>query len=237
MAAIPLTDKMNEQSIVLYQPDKGAAFGHALRPSRPAPAWKAVQGFFGGFAEAAQPSGVRLVAYRATAWDDSDVVGSIVESVIKRFGSPSTTTAGGMNISTGEALVGGYLEWRGDESTWPAFVQFVADGCRWPKTTLGPVSAQACFRFRWNADVDPEANRTQAMENELNVSLERTSFTQPRFWFPHPVGSPALIDLVRRVAVGVPFRLSARHFRAAVPKKDGSGFLLRRFDAASLLAA
>ena len=230
---------MTGRSIVLYQPDKGAAFCHALRPSQPAAAWQAVQSFLDSCAEDIGTSGMRLVAYQATDWDNAELVAPIVESAIRRFGPADIAASGGMNISTGQPVAGGYLEWRGDGLAWPELVQFVVGGHPWPKTTLGPVSAQITFQFNWKTVLGPKPllGSMNTIENQLHVSLERMSFAQPRFWFPYPVGSPALAQLVRRVVSTAPFRFTARHFRAATPNKDGTGLLFRRFDASSLLTA
>jgi hypothetical protein len=227
-----------EHSAVLYQPDKGAAFGHALRPSKAAGAWKGVQRFLDDLADGVRPSGVRLVAYRATTWDDPNVVAPIVDSVVSRFGEAMTVVGGGMNVTTGMPVAGGYLEWRGDETSWLDFVQFVVAGHPWPKTTLGPVSAEASFRFHWKPGVAPMHGdpSDSPLHSELGITLARTSYVQPRLWFPHPAGSPELSELVRLVMKIAPFRLSARHFRTATPKKDGSGYRFRRFDAESWFA-
>ncbi|MEQ1912758.1 MAG: hypothetical protein ABMA15_28340 [Vicinamibacterales bacterium] len=230
---------MAELSIVRYEPDKGAAFGHPIRPAALPKALSAIQSFLDLFADSATPSSVRLVAYQATDWDDPKVIAPLLDAVTRRFGPPASTTGGGMNISTGIPMAGGYIEWRGDEKRWSEFAQFVINGAPWPKTTLGPISARASFRFQWKAELT-SADRHVSwcdLKNEMDVSIERASFVQPRFWFPFEPGSSELVDLVRRVAAGAPFRMSARHFRAATPKKDGHGYVLRRFDAASLFAA
>ncbi len=238
---------MTLPALVCYEPTKDAGFGHAIRPAAPIKAWSAVEHFLDGCAEVQGPLDVKLVVHRATEWDDESVLQTIAELAVAQFGDPTVTLDGGTTFPEGEPVKGGYHEWRGSDTQWAAFLKFVTHIPPWPKAVIGPVCGHARYRFMWR---DPDSLAAIAeqleghltangrLESELEIAIGRRSFVQPVLWFPFAAGSPQLADLIRTVVVpSVPFKLVARHFRAAVPKRDHSGYRFLRFDANSLLAA
>ncbi|MGE0443037.1 MAG: hypothetical protein AB7N65_25030 [Vicinamibacterales bacterium] len=238
---------MTAPEIVRYQPTKDAGFGHALRPATPIKAWAGIERFLVGCASVRGPFDVRLVVQRPTEWDDASSLLAIADETISRFGEPAVTVGGGTSFPSGAPIEGGYREWHGDASAWSAFLDFVARRAPWPKSVIGPVSARARYHFMWRDPDSLSAVPEQLaghltpdgrLESELAIFIERRSFVQPELWFPFRSDSTRLADLVRVVvAPSIPFKLAARHFRAAVPKLDQSGYQFRRFDARPLVAA
>ena len=233
-------------TVVRYEPDKGASYGHALRPTRPRGGWESLQAFLGGCAGVEGPERIGLIAHHATQFDDPVINQRCVNAAIARFGNPDSTTGGGGTFPSGEAVPGGYLEWTGDQSRLSEFLEFLFGGDPWPKTTVGPISVSVTYRFLWR---DPDSLKPLqeqcehhltadgCLRNTLSVSLERRSFVQPQLWFPFGPRDPRLADLVQLVTRTLPFKLSPSHFRVASPLKGGGGYSFRKFDAASLFAA
>jgi hypothetical protein len=116
-------------------------------------------------------------------------------------------------------------------------VGYLASQEPWPKQTLGPVELRFSVYFQW---VHPESNEIVpgqeaghatpdgSLRSNLLVTLGRRPFVQPDLWFPFPEGSPALSDFLRAVAPYVPFELLPRHFRVAIPRRDGKGYRFRK---------
>ncbi len=232
--------------VVRYEPDKGASYGQALRPTRPRGAWQALQTFLQDCAEVDGPEQIRLTAHRPTQFDDSSVSERCVKAAVARFGDPDSTTGGGFMFPSGEPVPGGHLEWTGDQDRLPQFLEFLFSGDPWPKTVVGPIAVSMTYRFLWrNPDsLKPLQEQCEGhltadgcLRNTLAVSLERRSFVQPLLWFPYGPSDSRLADLIHLVTSQLPFKLSPRHFRVASPLKEGGGYSFRKFDAASLFAA
>lgn len=233
-------------TVVRYEPDKGASYGHTLRPARPRGAWQTVQAFLEGCAEVEGPERICLTAHRATQFDDPVICERCVNAAVTRFGDPDSTTGGGFMFPSGEPVPGGHLEWIGDQSRLSEFLEFLFAGDPWPKTTVGPIAVSATYRFLWRSPDSLKPLQEQCehhltadgcLRNVLAVSLERRSFVQPLLWFPFSPTDPRLADLIQLVTSSLPFKLSPRHFRVASPLKGGGGYSFRKFDAASLFAA
>ncbi|MBM4188774.1 MAG: hypothetical protein FJ206_15835 [Gemmatimonadetes bacterium] len=237
---------MTHPPVVRYSPGKDAGFSHGLRTTRPSRAWQAVERFLADCADVTGPTRICLRAYRPTEWDDASVVDAWVAHARERFGPPDVTSGGGRIWPSGETAGGGYLEWRGDPERFREFLAYLSSREPLPKAVLGPISLSCAHGFFWR---DPDGlgpvpeqlaghcTDDGSLPNWLEVNLARRSSVQPEFWFPYPPNDGRLRDLLRLATAALPFRLSARHFRLAVPRNDQRGYLLRRFDAAALLAA
>jgi hypothetical protein len=232
--------------VVCYAPDKGAAYSHALRPASPKKAWTAVARFLAECAELEEPRTVRLAAYRPTEWDDAALLDECVERTVARFGVPDLEAGGGVRFPSGEVVRGGYLEWRAPFARFAEFRDYLIAEEPWPKALVGPVTLSATFRFRWR-DPDGAGPLAQqlaghctedgSLRSEFAVTLSQRSTVSPNLWFPFAPIDPRLADLVQLSSTVLPFRLSARHFRLAVPRPSGQGYTYRRFDASGLVAA
>jgi len=221
--------------VVRYAPDKGASFGHALRPSPPKRAWKAVEGFLAECEDVKGPSTVTLSAYGPTQWDDAAIAEACMARTVERFGIPDFSVEG----------VAGRLEWNGADR-FAEFRDFVLAGDPWPRTLLGPVSLRASYDFLWR---DPDSvgpittqltghlTEDGSLRCNLSIALERRSTASPLLWFPYQPSDPRLADLLRFVVPRLPFRISSRHFRLAIPLKNRKGYQYRRFDASHLVQA
>jgi hypothetical protein len=231
--------------VVCYMPDKGAAYSHALRPASPKKAWSAVSNFLSACTEVEEPSTIRLVAHKATEWDDAALIQRCIEHTVARFGEPVVDVGGGQQFPSGVPVKGGYLEWQAPFVRFPEFRDYLIAG-EWPKAVTGPVELSAMFRFCWR---DPDGilplpeqlsghcTEDGRLRNELTVTLARRSSVSPTFWYPFAPDDARLADIVQLSAMTLPFRMSARHFRLAVPRADRGGYVFRRFDASGLIVA
>lgn len=61
------------------------------------------------------------------------------------------------------------------------------------------------------------------------ISHDRFSL-QPDFWFPNATDQEGLSNLISVVTEGLPVKFGANHFKIAIPKKSGSGYLFRKID-------
>lgn len=229
---------------VLYEPDKASGFTQALLPSRPRLARVAMAHFLGSCEEVRGPARVALRAYHPTQWDDPVPIERCAERVLARFGPPAHTASGGNLWPSGEPVMGGHLEWLGNER-YEEFCDFVVAGDPWPKATLGPVSVEATFSFLWR---DPDSmsplpallqgfgSADGTLRSAITVTFQRRSTVAPSLAFPYRHDDPRLRDLIQLLTPQIPFRLSPRHFRAVVPTRNGTDSTFRRFDAAALLA-
>jgi hypothetical protein len=146
----------------------------------------------------------------------------------------------------GEPVPGGYLEWQVGAERFDEFLDYLRANEPWPKAVLGPVALSFHYAFYW-WDPDslgpvPEQLTGHCTPNgslpcDFGISLSRRSYVQPDLWFPYSPGDPRLRDLIQLAASELPFSLSPRHFRLAVPQKAKLQYNFRRFDASSLLAA
>jgi len=225
------------REVVLYSPDKGASFGQALRPRRVREVFAAVQHFLADCTAASPLERIRLVAYRATQWDDDAVAEACIARTAERFGAPDQIEGGGTQWPSGEPVKGGSLQWSGSLSTLQDMVDYLASGEPWPKQTLGPVELRFSVYFQW---VHPESGEIVpgqdvghgtpdgGLQSNLLVTLGRRPFVQPDLWFPFPEGSPALPEFLRAVERFLPFELLPRHFRVATPQRNGKGYRFRK---------
>jgi len=77
--------------------------------------------------------------------------------------------------------------------------------------------------FHWrNYDLPPNMLLTI-------ISHDRFSL-QPNFWFPNTTDQEGLSNLISVVSEGLPVKFGANHFKKAIPKKNGSGYLCRKID-------
>ena len=225
------------RELLVYTPDKAAGFGQAFRFRKARDAATALQHFRESCTGNAEPKDLNLVTYRATEWDDDRVAASIIERVVDKFGSAYSEDALGYKWPSGEKLKGGRLVWSFKSEVLPELVEFLSSNEPWPKQALGPVEVQCSFRFQWT---DPDtgvilpgqqsgnATPDGSIWSSLLISLGRSQFAQPDFWFPFPEGSPKFSTFLQKAAHFIPFTLNNRHFRAAIPKRDGSGYVFRK---------
>lgn len=225
------------REVVLYSPDKGASFGQALRACRVRQAFDAVQNFLARCAAASPLERIRLVAYRATQWDDDAVAEACIARTAERFGPPDQIEGGGTYWPSGEPVKGGSLQWRGSFATLEDMVDCLASGEPWPKQTLGPVELRFSVCFQWvhpgSTEIVPGQDAGHAtpdggLHSNLVVTLGRRRFVQPDLWFPFPEGSPGLPEFLRVVEPYLPFELLPRHFRVATPLPNGKGYRFRK---------
>jgi hypothetical protein len=223
--------------VVLYSPDKGSSFGQAIRSRRVRPAFDAVQHFLARCAIANPIDNIRLVAYRATQWDDDHVAEACIARTVAHFGPPDQNEGGGTHWPSGDPVKGGLLQWTGSLTSLESMVDYLASGEPWPKQTLGPVELKFSVYFQW---LDPRsreilpgqraghATPDGSLRSNLLVTLGRRPFVQPDLWFPFPEGSPGISEFLRSVEPYLPFDLLPQHFRVATPKRDGKGFRFRK---------
>jgi hypothetical protein len=225
------------REVVLYSPDKGASFGQALRPRRVRQAFHAVQHFLAHCAIASPLERIRLVAYKATQWDDDAVAEACIARTVERFGAPDQVRGGGTHWPSGEPVKGGSLRWSGSLATVEDMVDYLASGEPWPKQTLGPVELQFTVYFQWvhpgSSEIVPDQDTRHATPDDgfhsnLLVTLGRRPFVQPDLWFPFPEGSPRLPEFLQAVEPYLPFELLPRHFRVATPQRNGKGYRFRK---------
>ena len=205
------------RELLVYTPDKAAGFGQAFRFRKARDAATALQHFRESCTGNAEPKDLNLVTYRATEWDDDRVAASIIERVVDKFGSAYSEDVLGYKWPSGEKLKGGRLVWSFKSDALRELVEF--------------------FRFQWT---DPDtgvilpgqqsgnATPDGTIWSSLLISLGRSQFAQPDFWFPFPEGSPKFSTFLQKAAHFIPFTLNNRHFRAAIPKRDGSGYVFRK---------
>jgi hypothetical protein len=222
---------------VVYRPNKGSGFGQAFRARRVREAAASLERFLISCTTYSGPVNLQLKAYRATEWDDDFVADSAIARVSETFGPVHAEESLGQKWPSGEKLKGGTLIWELKSEELPYLVDFVASSEPWPKQTLGPVEIHASYSFQWT---DPDtgtvlpgqdsgnATADGRIRSSLLISLGRSQFAQPDFWFPFPEGAPKLSSFLHRVAGLIPFRLNSRHFRAAIPNRDGSGYSFRK---------
>ena len=220
--------------VVHYAPDKGASYGQALAARGVRGAWEAVQSFLARCTLPDSPESITLSADQATEWDpDPPAAEACIARVVARFGAPHQRQGFRRHWPSGEPLPGDVLTWPGSAETLPEMVAFLVAGEPWPKQTLGPVEVHFLVRFQWRDPLSGELLPSRPIgregaRSELLVTLGRCQFVQPTLWFPFAPADPAFVALLRAVAPALPFALLPRHFRLAVPKRDGSGYRYRR---------
>ena len=219
-----------------YAPDKGHSYGQGIRSQSVRKVWNKVQLFLNECTIFEPPSNVSLTAYRATDWDDDAVADSCVRVALDRFGPPDEEEPyGGLRWPSFEPVKGGHLKWNRSADVIDGMIQFLEEGEPWPKQLLGPVEIHMRYYFAWR---DPDtgdrlvvldgANRIETPKCDLSLFLGRTFFVQPTFWFPYSYVDPCLKTHLAHVIRHLPFKLNERHFRAAVPTRDGAGFRFRK---------
>lgn len=225
------------REVMLYSPDKGAGFGQALRARRVRQAFEAVQHFLTHCTIASPLERIRLIAYRATEWDEDSVAEACIERTIAHFGPPDREEGGGTRWPSGEPVKGGSLQWDGTAATVGSIVDFLIAGEPWPRQTLGPVDLSFSVSFQWRHPTSGEvlfsqesghATHDGSLRSTLLVTLGRRPFIQPDLWFPYPEGAPGLREFLEAVQSYLPFELLPRHFRVATPQRDGQGYRFRK---------
>jgi hypothetical protein len=222
---------------VVYRPGKESGFGQAFRIRNVRGAAASLSQFLTSCTTSRGPEDLQLVAHRATEWDDETVADAVIARVTANFGSADTEKGLGYIGTSGRKLQGGELTWNFKSEELPRLVEFISSKEPWPRQTLAAVAVHARFVFQWR---DPDsgvalpgqdtgnATSNGRIQSSLFISLGRSQFAQPHFWFPYPEGAPKLSSFLHRAAGLIPFNLNRRHFRAAIPNSDGSGYSFRK---------
>lgn len=221
--------------VVVYQPDKGVAFGQALKKRNVRPAFDSLQEFLTRCTIPVTSDNPQLRAYSPGEFDDAEVIDPVVAGVISEFGVPDREDIIGRMWPSGEPLQGTRLEWELQPSSTMRVVEFLIAGEPWPKATLGPVELHLNYRFQWRdfATGQPLAGQMSGhltsdgqLISHAHASFGRRQFIQPDLWFPFPEGSPALTAYLQQLKEFLPFKLNERHFRVASPtiKRDAYNY-------------
>ncbi len=170
---------------------------------------------------------VTLEVFGATPTEKEDHFEEMYQLVQSEFGDPLPPKK---SVTRRE-------EWSFRSNELNRLFDFMVENSPWPKQVLGPVELVFNYEFMW---LNPETGKLfpgqtsghntedGSLKSSILFMVRRNSFASLLTTFPYALSDPRISEFLSVVVPYLPFKLSPKHFRHAVPLKTRAGYNHRK---------